>query len=223
MTAPFDQQAWLQQSGISGTFVADVPLSRLAEDVYDILEPYAEADAASGYALRSIVEAMTKTYVDIDELVRNSPDGLNVGWSGMFDASRCPPEALAWLGQLVGMIIYPTDGITETRWRVSKAVGGIRRGSLSTMIAVAQRLLTGNKTVVVTERTSDAWHFAIRTRTAETPSSAAVLAALNAAKPAGLIMDYATFTGILFQESLANQATYTLSTAAKATYTLRGA
>lgn len=222
MTAPIDQTAWLNQSGISGVFVADVPLSRLAADVYLILEPYAEVDAAQGYALRTIVEAMTKTFTDIDELVRQSTAG-DPGWSPMFDADRAPPEALAWLAQIVGMTVTPADGVAESRWRVGNAVGGVRRGSLSTMLAVAKRLLTGNKTVVVTERTSDAWHFAIRTRTSETPSSAAVLAALNAAKPAGLIMDYATFTGILFQESLANQATYTLSTAAKATYTIRGA
>lgn len=222
MTAPLDQLAWLNQSGISGVFVADAPLTRLAADVYAIMDPYAEVDAANGYALRTIVEAMTKTFTDIDELVRNSPAG-DPGWSPMFDADRAPPEALAWLAQIVGMIVNPADGVIETRWRVGAGVGGVRRGSLSTMIAVAQRLLTGNKTVVVTERTSDAWHFAIRTRTSETPSSAAVLAALNVSKPAGLIMDYATFTGILFQESLANQATYTLSTAAKATYTIRGA
>lgn len=222
MTAPLDQLAWLNQSGISGVFVADSPLTRLAADVYAIMDPYAEVDAANGFALRTIVEAMTKTFTDIDELVRNSPAG-DPGWSPMFDADRAPPEALAWLAQIVGMIVNPADGVIETRWRVGNAVGGVRRGSLSTMIAVAQRLLTGNKTVVVTERTSDAWHFAVRTRTSETPSSAAVLAALNAAKPAGLIMDYATFTGILFQESLVNQATYTLSTAAKSTYTLRGA
>lgn len=222
MAAPFDTTAWLNQSGISGVFVADVPLSRLATDVYGILDPYAEVDAANGYALRTIVEAMTKTFVDIDELVRQSTAG-DPGWSPMFDADRAPPEALAWLAQIVGMTVTPADGVAESRWRVGNAVGGVRRGSLTTMIAVAKRLLTGNKTVVVTERTSDAWHFAVRTRTSETPSSAAVLAALTAAKPAGLIMDYATFTGILFQESLANQATYTLSLGAKATYTLRGA
>lgn len=222
MTAPADLQGWLKQTGISGVFVGDVPLSRLAADVYELLEPYAEVDAANSYALRSLVEACTKTFVDIDEIVRDSLTG-DVGWSSIFDADRAPTEALAWLGQMVGMLVYPTDGIALTRWRVAHAVGGIRRGSLTTMIAVAQQLLTGNKTVVVTERVGDAWHFAIRTRTAETPSSAAVLAALTASKPAGLIMDYATFTGILFQESLANQATYTLSTAAKATYTLRGA
>lgn len=217
-----DPQAWLKQSGFSGVFVGDTPTSRLAAEVYARLEPYAEADETNGWALRSIVEAMTKMYVDIDELVRDSLAG-DPGWSALFDATRAPPEALSWLAQIVGTTIQRGDDLATTRSKIAGAESGIRRGSLATMRAAAARLLTGNKTIVVTERTSDAWHFAIRTRTVETPSSAAVLAALNAEKPAGLIMDYATFTGILYQESLANQATYTLSTAAKATYTLRGA
>jgi hypothetical protein len=222
VTAPDDPLAWLKLSGISGTFVADTPLSRLAQDVYSILEPYAEQDAALGYGLRTIVEAMTKTFVDIDELVRESPQG-DVGWSAMFDADRAPPEALAWLGQVVGTSIAPADGLTETRWRVANGVGGIRRGSLTTMIAAMKRTLTGNKTVFVTERVGDAWHFSIRTRTSETPSTLATTLALISQKPAGLIGDYATYTGILFQESLVNQATYSASLTAKATYTLRGA
>jgi hypothetical protein len=91
------------------------------------------------------------------------------------------------------------------------------------MKAAAQLLLTGNKTVVVQERVGDAWHFSVRTRTGETPSSAAVLAALQAQKPAGLILDYATFTGILYQETTAAFASYTATQAAKATYTIRSA
>lgn len=217
-----DPQAYLKLSGFSGKFVGDSPLSRLAAEVYAKLEPYAEVDEANAYALRSIVEALTKMYVDVDELVRDSLGG-DPGWSALFDATRCPPEGLTWLAQLVGVTIQRGDDLATTRDKILGAESGIRRGSLVTMKRAAARLLTGNKTIVVTERTSDAWHFSIRTRTAETPSSTAVLAALTAAKPAGLIMDYATFTGILYQESLANQATYTLSAAAKATYTLRGA
>lgn len=221
MTIP-NPQAWLKQTGFSGVFVGDSPMSRLAAEVYAKLEPYAEQDQANGWALRSIVEAMTKMYVDVDELVRDSLTG-DPGWSALFDATRCPPEGLTWLAQLLGCSIQQGDGLDVTRDKILGAESGIRRGSLVTMKRAAARLLTGNKTIVVSERTSDAWHFSIRTRTSETPSSAAVLAALNAEKPAGLIMDYATFTGILYLESLANQATYTLSTAAKATYTLRGA
>jgi hypothetical protein len=221
VAAPIDSQAFLRTGGLSGVFVGDSPMTRLASEVYAALEPYAELDATYNYALRTLVEAVTKTFTDVDELVRTSVAG-DPAWSAAFDATRVPTEGLAWLGQLVGTPLLRGDPIATSRLRVAGAEGGIRRGSLTTMIAVAKRLLTGNKTVVVSERTTDAWHFSIRTRTTETPSSAAVLAALQAQKPAGLIMDYATFTGILFGESLLNQATYTLSTAAKSTYTLRG-
>lgn len=222
MAAPLDPNGYLKTTGLSGVFVADSPLSRLASEVYGLLEPYSEVDAANGYALRSMVEAVTKMYVDVDELVRDSADGEDVGWSAIMDATRVPSEGLAWLGQIVGVALNPADTLPVSRERVGSGAG-VRRGSPAQMIAAAQRLLTGNKTVLMSERTSDAWHFAVRTRTSETADSAAVLAALLTQKPAGLIMDYATFTGILFTESLANQATYTLSLAAKATYTLRGA
>ena len=47
------------------------------------------------------------------------------------------------------------------------------------------------------------------TRTAETPSTAAVLAALLAQKPAGIILTYAATTGFTYLELRADQATYT--------------
>jgi hypothetical protein len=217
-----DPQAWLRQTGLSGVYVVDVPMSRLAAEVYAKLEPYAEIDEANGWALRSIVEALTKMYVDVDELVRESAIG-QPGWSPLFDASRCPSEGLTWLAQIIGCTIARGDTLAVTRSKLAGAESGLRRGTLATMKIAAQRLLTGNKTIVVSERTSDAWHFAIRTRTTETPDSAAVLAALTAQKPAGLIMDYATYPGLLYQETTAAFANYTATQAAKATYTIRSA
>lgn len=221
MTAT-DPNAWLQQTGLSGVFVGDSPTSRLAQEVYDKLAPYAEVDEANGWALRSLVEAVTKMYLDVDDLVRESPAD-DPGWSALFDAARMPPEAMPWLAQLIGMVVVRSDPLDVTRDKLTYAETGIQRGSVPSMLRSIKRTLTGNKTVFITERTTDAWHLSIRTRTAETPSSTVTAQAIIAQKSAGLVIDYATFTGILFTESLANQATYTLSTAAKATYTLRGA
>lgn len=219
MAPPFDPQGFLKTTGISGVYVPDLPISRLGAEVYALLEPYAEGDQLAGYPLRGLVEAMTKTFVDIDEIVRDSPAG-DPGWSAIMDATRCPSEGLAWLGQLVGVQLNVGDTVQMSRDRISGAAG-IRRGTVQQLTLAAQRLLTGNKTVLITERTSDAWHFSVRTRTTETPSSAAVLAALIAQKPAGLIMDYNTFAGILYAETTAAFATYAATTAAKATYALR--
>lgn len=221
MTAPSDSLAFLKTGGLSGVYIVDVPLSRMAADIYTLLEPYAENDDSAGFALRSLCEAIAKTMTDVDELVR---DGLHgePGWSAILDASRVPDEGLAWLGQIVGTALIPGDPNATSRARVA-AADGIKRGNPALMIAAAQRLLTGNKTVLFTERTSDAWHYAVRTRTIETPSSAAVLALLTAMKPAGLFLDYATFTGILYLETTAAFATYAATTAAKATYAIRSA
>lgn len=221
MTAPLDPQAFLKTGGLSGVFIVDAPLSRMAQDIYTLLEPYAENDASAGFALRSLCESIAKTMTDVDELVRDGVNG-EPGWSAILDASRAPDEGLAWLGQIVGTALLPGDSNATSRARVA-AADGLKRGNPALLIAAAKRLLTGNKTVIFTERTSDAWHFAVRTRTAETPSSAAVLAILTAMKPAGLIMDYATFTGILYLETTALFATYAATTAAKATYAIRSA
>jgi hypothetical protein len=134
--------------------------------------------------------------------------------------NRAPDEVLPWLAQLVGVIIQPGDTTAQRRAAVL-AAAGIKRGTVASMISAAQKYLTGTKFVAFFERTSDAWHFSVRTRTVETPSSAAVLAALIAAKPAGLILDYVTFTGVLYADTTAAFASYSATTAAKATYTIR--
>lgn len=219
MTAPLDPQGYLKTGGLSGVYIADSPIGRLAADIYALLTPYSEDDATTGYALRSIVEAMAKTFTDVDELVRDSVAG-DPGWSAILDAVRVPDEGVAWLGQIVGTPPNQGDTLAVSRARIATGEG-IHRGSIPTITAIAKRLLTGTKLVVIQERTSDAWHYSVRTRTTETPSSAAVLAAMQAAKPAGLILDYATFTGVLYQETTAAFATYAATTAAKATYTIR--
>jgi hypothetical protein len=223
VAAPRDPLAFLHTGGLSGVFVTDSPMTRLASEVYAMLEPYAEQDAAYGWALRSLVESITKMYTDVDELVRTSADGDDPPWSAAMDATRVPTEGMAWLGQLIGVTVLPADSFDISRQKLASAATGIRRGSLVQMKLAAQQLLTGTQTVVVSERTSDAWHFAVRTRVSETPSSAAVLAALTAQKPAGLIMDYNTYSGLLYQETSALYASYTASTAGKATYTIRSA
>jgi hypothetical protein len=220
--APADLQGFLKTGGLSAVYVADSPLSRLAADVYALLTPYAEVDEANGYALRSTVEALTKMYFDVDELVREGVNG-EPGWSAAVDATRVPSEGLAWLGQIFGVRINPGESVSYYRQRVDGAVG-IRRGSMGAMTLAVQPYLTGGKLVVFGERNGgSAYSLVVKTRTAETPNTAPVIAALQATKPAGVLLGYSTFTGILFQESKVNQATYTLSKAAKATYTLRGA
>lgn len=218
---PSDLQHNLKTGGLSGVYIPDVPLTRLAADVYELLSPWSEVDSVNGFGLRILVEAVTKTFTDVDELVRDGVNG-EPGWSAAIDTTRAPVEALGWLGQLLGVQLRVGEDVNYLRQRV--ALSNFRRGSLAGMTLAIQPFLTGNKTVLFGERTSgNAYALSVRTRTAETPSTTPVLQALRDSVPAGILLDYATFTGILFQESLANQATYTLSLAAKATYTLRGA
>lgn len=206
-------------SGLSGEFVPRLELSRVAEEIYGALGPYTEVDADNGLAMRWFVSALCKMFEDVDELVRDSLLGEQ-GWSEMFDPTRVPPEGMAWLGQLLGVRIPPSaDEAIARAMLVTPA--GIHRGTRPAMEGAIAPLLIGNKTVYFFERDTSAYHIAIRTRTTETPDPAAVLAALIANKPAGLVLDYATFAGVLYLETSGAFATYAATSAAKATYALR--
>jgi hypothetical protein len=76
-----------------------------------------------------------------------------------------------------------------------------------------------SRTVYLTERyTANAYILAVRTVTAQTPDVAATRAALIAAKPAGLVLDYATVAGQTYDLVRVNFATYAALKAAYPTY-----
>lgn len=208
-------------SGLSGDFVPAAGLSRMASDVYAELSPLTEQDATYGYPLRTLVQALCKMIEDVDELVREGTGG-ETSWSALFDPTRTPEEGLAWLGQLLGVPVNRGESIDTRRARVV-AAAGINRGTKAAMTAAAAIHLTGTKHVLFIERTSDAYHFGVRTRSSETPDPTQTLADLISAKPAGLIMDYTTYDGVTFEDSLLADPTYADSTTAHATYALRSA
>lgn len=119
-------------------------------------------------------------------------------WGRLLNPDKTAPEAaLLWLAQLAGVRIPVGTNRTDMETLIAAAEAR-RRGTVTFMVEVAQRLLTGTKTVYVSERDTSPYHLTIVTRTAETPDSAAVLKALLAIKPAGIALTYTTASGVVW-------------------------
>jgi hypothetical protein len=187
-------------------------LKSVAQRIYDDLAPLAYDDANQLYALANFVAAMSEQIQVVEDYARDTTDGLP-GWSAILDADRAPAAVLGYLGQFVGVPLKA--GLSEAAQRARvKAVGGWNRGTPAAIIAAAQQYLTGVKTVILRERDpaacalQPAYGLTVITYTAQTPNSAAVLAALLEQKPAGIVLNYQVKPGQDYQSLMTNHPTY---------------
>jgi hypothetical protein len=145
----------------------------------------------------------------------------------MFDPNNCPVEALAWLGQFVGVplenrSVLEADAPYYARQRSRIAAHiGFSRGTPAAMRAVLAPLLTGNQTVFFKERDGDPYTLTVVTRTSETPDAVAARRALLTQKPAGIILNYTTANTRTFAETTATGNTFAASLAAWPTFNAR--
>jgi hypothetical protein len=167
----------------------------LAGELYaDQLAPYTREDEANGYALGVFLIVLLSMAQDIADLVRDDPDSDAPGWSALVDADRAPAWALPWLAQLAGVVLRAN--LSEAAQRLAiKELAGQKRGRLRSGAAARQYLIgpdgsPDTATVYVFERYGSAYRMRIATLEAETPDPAAVLAALEAEKAGGIILDY---------------------------------
>jgi len=194
-----------------------VPPAALAPDtfadrLYLALAPLAREDVDNGWALLILCNALGAMFQEIEDLVRDTPDGP--GWSALLDLDRCPDEALPWLGQFAGVRVLSGSTPAQMRQRIA-STDGFKRGTRAALIGAAQATLTGAKTVVFRERDHDpadtpnyAYYLTVTTYTAQTPNPAATLAALTAQKPGGIVLTYQTLAGQDYQTLHTNHATY---------------
>jgi hypothetical protein len=173
-----------------------------------------QGDEANGYPFLLWLNGICQQQQEIDDLARD--DGPNPGWSILFDIDRCPDYALPWLAQFVGTR-FNSSQITDAEQRAAIAFERYSwaRGTTTYMMAAAAPYLTASGSILIDERTTDAYHFTVTVlgllgyTYAEldsiyqpynaldaafasyndfTQNQAGIIAALTAAKPAGLIM-----------------------------------
>jgi hypothetical protein len=190
-------------------------VATVAEEAYSALGPLTAKDEDNDWALLNFVAALTLALEEIDDLVRDSDDGP--GWSSVVDIDRAPTDALAWLGQLVG--VSPDASLDDTAQRERiRDVSGFRRGSRAAMEAAARRYLTGTRTVNIRERDSSAYHLTVTTYAGETPDEDKTEAAIRAQKPAGLVLVYVVSSGASYGTLEATGMTYRQLRATYPTY-----
>jgi hypothetical protein len=182
-------------------------VSAVAERIYTALAPFTEQDEAYGWPLLTFVHVLTSAAAGVEALAADSDDAA--GWSALLDPDTCPPGGLPFLGQMVGVQVPPGATATTARALV-KAHGGWGRGTPAAIIGAAQLTLTGGKHVTLTERDGSPYRVKVTTYTAETPDTAALEAAVDAALPAGLVATFDLLTGWTVDEMETHYSGYTI-------------
>jgi hypothetical protein len=196
------------------------PPAELAPDtfagrLYDMLAPLAQQDPTAGWSLLILCNAIGVDYQLVEDWVRDSPDGP--GWSLLLDVDRCPPEALPWLGQFVGVRVLPRSSADDQRARI-RSTDGFHRGTRAALIGAARSTLTGSQRIIFRERDGAemgypnapeyAYCLKVYTYASETPDPTATLNALLAQKPGGILLDYDAVQMQDYQNVKDTNATY---------------
>jgi hypothetical protein len=228
---------------------ASSPRPPVAADTLELwrqLGPWTDADPQTGFTLLRWCDAVGAELQVVDDLIRDEPS--SPGWSKILDPARAPRFALPWLGQLVGVQVDPTMPDAAQRSQITTEAG-FARGTPAALVAIAQRYLTGAKTVTLTERDGNPYTLSIALYTQQLGSSTyvqsqttyatyaaaaagqatyavaqgpigEVVVALRAAKPAGLVLNINVLSGLSYAQMTAAQPTYTAESAAYPTYSV---
>ena len=168
-------------------------LTPTAERLYDALSPLSVGDAASGWVLAHLCQAVTAALWDVESLAADTD--THVGWGPLLDVTQTPAQALPWLGQLVGAVVTPGLSEAQARALVASAPGRTR-GTPEAIKAAARLWLSGSQVVTVNERSGgDAYAFEVVVYAGQIIDLTQLTAALNAAKPAGLTMTLTVLSG----------------------------
>lgn len=189
-----------------------------SQELYDQLVSFTPGDATNGWALLRLVNAMCDPmFQELDDLARDTVDGYP-GWSVLLDLNRAPTKALPWLAQFVGVQLLGTLSDAEMRTTIATK-GGVRRGTLGSIIAAAQQYLTGAQTVIVRERydasnpnADSPYNIQVTTYTSQSGDAgnqALMQAAVLAQKPVGDVMSFRVVAGQDWQSVVNNNATWT--------------
>jgi hypothetical protein len=158
----------------------------VTQRIYDNLEPLSKPDESLGWPLLAFVNTMGEMFQPAADLIEDGPNG-EPGWSIIVDINRVPDEGLDYLAQFLGLHFYVGIDALTKRQQIRDHVSW-QRGTYASIIAAIRLFLIGTKTVILTERDTDAYHFAVRIWQAEAPAdTSALIRYVNTfAKPGGI-------------------------------------
>lgn len=146
----------------------------LADDLVAAAEPWITPDFET--YLRAIGEMFSEAELFAADVLDADGNVLYEGWTILFDPDRCPAKALPYLAQVIGERL--PVGIAEPYAREwIKDAPNRRRGTTMSLVRVAQRSLTGQRTVQLIERSGagggdDQDRLVLNTYAVETPDPA---------------------------------------------------
>lgn len=178
----------------------------IAEDLVDAFLPWMTPDLAD------FLSAIGSMFSEV-ELYALYEEDDELGWSILFDPDRTPAQALPYLAQFVGEKL--PAGIPEAEARDwIKDSPNQRRGTLESIVRVAQRNLEGDKIVQVRERTGTGTtlpedEITVQTYTHQTPDVNRLRQDLEAnAVPYDIDLNLVTLPGQTWADVNATYATW---------------
>jgi hypothetical protein len=216
-----------------------------ALELWRSMAQLARGDDIRGYPLLTLCAALTLGLQGVDDLARDTAAGP--GWSQILDVNRAPDAALPWLAQWVGARVDPALSPSAQRAAIA-AEPGFGRGTPAAIIAAAQKYLTGGQVVRLVERDQgDPYLLTVYVfgpqvggasygslsqsypTYADLQGAAATYAgysggrdelayALQAVKPAGLVLNLVFASGQLYSDLAAGSANYNAVQSAYPTY-----
>lgn len=169
---------------------------------------YRDADVDQGWTLLRYLSLLGDQAGEVDALYERiqylPPDagGASGDTSDLTDPTTADREWLAWLGQMLGVIVTPGMSDQAARDAVAFASGGWRAGTRAAMADAARSALTGTRYVRIYDHSDEMppgdatqWDVLVVTRSSETPDPAVVLDAIveKGAKPAGVVLHHQTY------------------------------
>lgn len=193
-------------------------VSEATADLYEALEPFSALESdATGWALLNLCAAICSVPIDqIHGYVTDTDE--RPGWAIVLDPVAAPAEVLDWLAQFVGTVLTPSMDDAARRQAI-ELPEGFERGGLEALKEAVAKTLTGPQTVLVDERyLADAWQLRVRVFAAETPNSAATLAAVLSQKPIGIVLTFVVIGGQDWGDLQLDHASWTATMADYATW-----
>lgn len=182
-------------------------VTQAAELLYGRLWPYTLEDEANEWHLLLFCDALAGTLFEQVRSYVSDTDTMK-GWEVIFNVDTCPPEALPYLAQFVGVHFEDNLTVAQQREKI-KGRPAFKRGTPGAIKSAAMKRLTGTRFVFMEERfEGKAYRLLIRTFNSETPDPAATLSDILEQKPAGIVLDYESQAMKSYAEVKAEYPTY---------------
>lgn len=193
---------------------APTDAGNFAGAMYDQMAPMQYAESQNNWALLIFLGAIGQMLEDLDYLA-HAPDFDHPVWFNLVDLDSIPDEGVPWLAQIVGVRVSAGNTPAAQRQQIRDKIGW-GRGTPAAIAAALRPYLTGTQTINIIERDTSPYHLEVDSYSTESPAVGpvrnAAAAALQTAKPAGLVLFWNIIAGspagttyaVLFVESTSN-------------------